>query len=201
MTSKDESVLVVPAAALHEAGVFHGFSPRVEHYLPRLLEPGRLSYLPRSQAETDPAYKQIIPYVVLRCGDQVFHYVRGQAGNEARLRGLRSVGIGGHISAEDDGDLFDRPYGKGMLREVAEEVHLESPFRERCLGLINDDSNPVGHVHLGIVHVFELEAPAVRHREQALTESGFAPLADLRRRRAEFETWSQFVLDVLGETV
>jgi predicted NUDIX family phosphoesterase len=201
MTVKDERVLVVPAAVLHEAGIFQGFSPRVEHYLPRLLEPSRLSYLPRSRAETDPTFKQIIPYVVLRCGGQVFHYTRGQAGNEARLRGLRSIGIGGHVSDEDAGDLFDRPYGKGMLREVAEEVYLESAFRERCLGLINDDSNPVGQVHLGIVHVFELETTSVRHREQALTLSGFAPLADLRRQRAEFETWSQIVLGVLDETV
>jgi hypothetical protein len=33
-----ERVLVVPTARLHEAGLFHGFSPRVEHYLPLLLD-------------------------------------------------------------------------------------------------------------------------------------------------------------------
>src|SRR5439155_20373872 len=105
------------------------------------------------------------------------------------LQALRSVGVGGHISA-DDSNLFESPYREAMFREVAEEVHLDSPYEERCLGLINDDSTPVGRVHLGIVHVFELAEPKVRRREQALTQAGFAPVAELRRQREQFETWS-----------
>jgi predicted NUDIX family phosphoesterase len=84
-----------------------------------------------------------------------------------------------------------------MFREVAEEVRLESAYEERCIGLINDDSTPVGQVHLGIVHVFELAEPKVQRREQALTRAGFAPLVALRGQRDEFEAWSQFVLEVL----
>jgi predicted NUDIX family phosphoesterase len=191
-----ERVLVVPAALFREVGAFQGFSPDVGRCLPRLIDPACLSYRPRSEVETDPSFKQLIPYVVLRCGDQLFHYARGQRGTEARLRALRSVGVGGHIS-QDDSNLFGDPYREGMLREVAEEVYLESDYTEHCLGLINDDGNAVGQVHLGIVHVFELAEPKVRRREQALTRSGFAPLAELRGQREEFETWSQFVLDVL----
>jgi predicted NUDIX family phosphoesterase len=198
-----ERVLVVPTAVFHEAtavfheaGLFQGFSPRAEHYLPLLLDPRHLSYRPRSEVETDPSYKQLIPYVVLRCGDQVFHYTRGRRATETRLQALRSVGVGGHISS-DDSSLFAPAYREGMLREVAEEVYLESAYSEHCLGLINDDSNAVGQVHLGIVHVFDLAEPRARRREQALTRAGFAPLAELRQQRAEFETWSQFVLDVL----
>jgi predicted NUDIX family phosphoesterase len=191
-----ERVLVVPAALFHELGAFQGFSADVERYLPRLLDPAHLSYRPRSEVETDPSFKQLIPYVVLRCGALVFHYARGQRGTEARLRALRSVGVGGHIS-QDDRNLFGDPYREGMLREVAEEVYLESDYAERCVGLINDDSNAVGQVHLGIVHVFELREPKVRRREQALTKSGFAPLAELRDQCDEFETWSQFVLEAL----
>ena len=198
MTDKlAERVLVVPAAVFHQAGAFQGFSPDVDRYLPRLLDPAHLSYRPRSEVESDPSFKQFIPYVVLRCGGQVFHYTRGQRGTEARLRALRSVGVGGHIS-QDDSTLFGDPYRDGMLREVAEEVYLESDYTERCVGLINDDSNAVGQVHLGIVHVFELTEPKVRRREQVLTKSGFAPLAELRAQRDEFETWSQFVLDALA---
>jgi predicted NUDIX family phosphoesterase len=161
-----------------------------------LLDPAHLSYRPRSEVETDPSFKQLIPYVVLRCGDQVFHYTRGARGTEARLRALRSVGVGGHIS-DDDSTLFGDPYREGMLREVAEEIYLESEYSERCVGLINDDGNAVGQVHLGIVHVFELKETRARRREQALTKSGFAPLAELRAQRDEFETWSQFVLDAI----
>jgi predicted NUDIX family phosphoesterase len=190
----NERVLVAPTAVFHELGLFQGFSPEVERYLPRLLEPAHLSYRPRSQVETDPSFKQLIPYVVLRWREQVFHYTRGQKGTESRLRGLRSLGVGGHI-AEGDASLFGTAYQEGMLREIAEEIYLETPYTERCVGLINDDSNAVGQVHLGIVHIFDLEAPRARRREAALTKAGFAPLAELRRQRDEFETWSQFLLD------
>ncbi|HEX5269813.1 MAG TPA: phosphoesterase [Gemmataceae bacterium] len=191
-----ERVLVVPAARFREAGDFQGFSPSVARYLPRLLDPAHLGYRARSEVETDPSFKQLIPYVVLRCGDRVFHYARGRRGTEARLRALRSIGVGGHISQQDS-TLFGDPYREGMLREVAEEVYLDSEYTERCIGLINDDGNAVGQVHLGIVHVFDLTRPLARRREQVLIRSGFAQLAELRSQRDEFESWSQFVLDVL----
>lgn len=195
MTDKlAERVLVIPTEVFHRAGIFQGFSPRAGHYLPLLFDPRHLTFLARSQAETDPAFKQLVPYVVLRCGEQVFHYTRGKRATETRLQALRSIGVGGHINEQDSG-LFADLYRDAMLREVAEEVYLETGYVERCLGLINDDSTPVGQVHLGIVHVFELEEPNVRRREQALTQAGFAPLTELREQRAEFETWSQFLLE------
>ena len=194
MNKSDERVLVAPTAVFHEIGVFHGFTPRVEEYLPRLLDPKNLSYRTRAEVETDPSFKQIIPYVVLRCSGQIFHYTRGKRATESRLQALRSIGVGGHISA-DDATLFDSPYREAMFREVAEEVRLETDYTERCVGLINDDSTPVGQVHLGIVHVFELQQPKVERREQALTRAGFASVAELRAQREEFETWSQFLLD------
>jgi predicted NUDIX family phosphoesterase len=192
--SDGEQVLVVPARILHEAGLFQGFSRRTHHYLPLLLDPANLSYRRRDQVETDPTFKQIIPYVVLRWRDQLFNYVRGKRASETRLQALRSLGVGGHINP-DDTNLFDGPYRQAMLREVAEEVYLETSYEEFCLGLINDDSTPVGQVHLGIVHVFDLAEPKAQRREQGLTKAGFASLAELRQARAEFETWSRFVLD------
>jgi predicted NUDIX family phosphoesterase len=188
-----ERVLGIPTALFHDAGVFQGFSARVDYYLSRLLIPGALTYCPRAQAEDDPSFKQIIPYVVLKWQDQVFHYTRGKRATETRLRALRSIGVGGHISA-DDSSLFDAPYREAMFREVQEEVYLESGYVERCIGLINDDSTPVGQVHLGIVHIFDLAEPKVSRREQQLTQAGFAPIEQLRRERDEFETWSQIVL-------
>jgi predicted NUDIX family phosphoesterase len=197
MTASSERVLVVPTPVFHAAGLFQGFSREVERYLPLLLAPANLSFRPRDEVETDPGFKQIIPYVVLRHGDSLYYYTRGKKGTEARLRALRSVGVGGHISAEDAEGSPD-PYRTGLLRELREEIHLETGYRERCVGLINDDATPVGQVHLGVVHMFDLDAPAVRRREEALTEDGFAPVAELRARSGEFETWSRFVLEALG---
>jgi predicted NUDIX family phosphoesterase len=195
MSDKDgEQVLVVPTRILKEAGLFQGFTRRTDHYLPLLLDPANLSYRRRAQVEDDPGFKQIIPYVVLKWQDQIFNYVRGKRASETRLQALRSLGVGGHINPADT-NLFHSPYREAMRREVAEEVRLETKYDERCLGLINDDSTPVGQVHLGIVHIFELAEPKAQRREQGLTKSGFTPLAELRKARSEFETWSQFVLD------
>jgi predicted NUDIX family phosphoesterase len=194
MDKSSERVLVVPTGLFREIGVFHGFCPHVETYLPRLLDPKHLSYRPRAEVEIDPSFKQIIPYVVLRWKDQVFHYTRGKRATESRLQALRSIGVGGHISA-DDRNLFDSPYREAMFREVQEEVNLQTTYSERCIGLINDDTTSVGQVHLGIVHVLDLEEPKVDRREQALTRAGFAAVEELRSQRQGFETWSQFLLD------
>jgi predicted NUDIX family phosphoesterase len=192
----EEQVLVIPTPVFHAAGLFHGLCRDVEHYQPRLLDPRHFSFLPRSRAEHDPTFKQLIPYVILKYQERVFHYTRGQGASEKRLRALRSVGIGGHINPIDQAD-GEHPYRQGLLREVAEEVNLDTAFSETCLGFINDDSTPVGQVHLGIVHLFELDAPKVQRREADLANAGFAPIHDLWREMAGFETWSQFVLEEL----
>ena len=92
-----EHVLVIATREFHQLGVFQGFCSEAAAYLPQLLDPAKLSYLPRSQAEQDAAFKQLIPYIVLRWRDQVFHYRRGAGGTETRLQARRSIGIGGHI--------------------------------------------------------------------------------------------------------
>ena len=194
MDKSTERVLVLPTARFHVLGVFQGFCPRIGDYLPALLEPTHLHYLPRGFAETDPSFKQLIPYVVLRCRDRIFCYTRGSASGEARLRALRSLGIGGHICAEDGMASAD-PYRTGLLRELEEEVFLDTTYAERTIGLINDDRTTVGQVHLGIVHIFDLAEPKVRHRDEALADGAFAPLEQLRQRHHEFETWSQFLLE------
>jgi predicted NUDIX family phosphoesterase len=195
----DERVLVIPTGRFRAAGYFHGFKAADEAFRAAVLDPAAYQFRPRSEVETDPEFKQLIPYVVLRCGDQLFHYRRGSAGTEARLRALRSVGIGGHISEEDAAGGTD-PYFTGMQREVREEVGIETTREESLLGFINDDRTPVGSVHLGVVHVFELHRPDAKSREDALADAGFAPVSELAARADEFETWSQFVLAELARS-
>jgi predicted NUDIX family phosphoesterase len=200
VSKNDEEVLVIPTAVFHDAGLFQGLCRDVEHYQPRLLDPRHFSFMRRSLAEIDPTFKQLIPYVVLKYRDQVFHYTRGKGAGEKRLHALRSIGIGGHINPLDIGNGA-HPYRVGMLREVAEEVALDTPYRDMCLGFINDDATPVGQVHLGIVHLFELDAPNVERREADLMQAGFAPIYELAACKDAFETWSQFVLAELASVV
>ncbi len=190
-----EHVLVVPTMLFHEIGHFQGFCHQTDRYLDTLLDPLHTSYRPRDEVEEDPSYKQLIPYCVFRCNGQVFHYQRGGTGGEGRLHSKRSIGIGGHISTVDQAG--GSPYREGMRREIEEEVFLETVYRDTCIGMINDDETDVGSVHLGIVHVFDLEAPKVRPREESIIQTGFATPEQLADSADQFETWSQICLDHL----
>lgn len=191
-----ERVLVVPAAEFDRLGRFQGFSPEADRYLAALLAPGLATFRPRSQVEDDPSFKQIIPYVVFRCGGSVFTYTRGGGGGEARLRRRRSLGVGGHVAEADaDGRGTPDAYELALRRELDEEVEVASPGTLRRVGLINDDATPVGRVHLGVVHLYELDRPAVTPREADLVETGFTPVDRLRDDRDAFETWSQICID------
>ena len=104
---------------------------------------------------------------------QYFSYTRGGGQGEARLRTKRSIGVGGHIASTDGEHGDNASYEAGMLRELKEEVAISGDFTSRCVGLINDDATPVGSVHLGIVHILELQSPEVESREVDLLECGF----------------------------
>lgn len=196
-----EQVLVVPTAEFHKVGYFQGVSTNVQHYLQHLLVSQHVSYRPRGEMEQDPSYKQLIPYVVFQYDDPqgtrwLFQYTRGAGQGERRLHAKRSIGIGGHISREDRGDdLANDPYREGMRRELAEEVAIDTEYEERCVGVINDDETEVGKVHLGIVHVFAVQQPAVESREHDIQDAGFRPLDELREVRDSMESWSRICLD------
>jgi predicted NUDIX family phosphoesterase len=196
---QDELVLVVPRALFDSLGAFQGLNFDVGRYLPAFLSRENNSFMPRSKAETDPSFKQIIPYALLVHGGKVFHYVRGKKAGEQRLVAKGSVGIGGHINDGDE-HLFamdEAAYRAAVEREVAEEVHVGCGFEDRMVALLNDDSNEVGQVHLGVVHVFHLVSDAVRKREAMITEAGFLTPEELRARRDSMETWSQICVDGL----
>lgn len=198
-----EKVLVVPTAVFRELGYFQGFSAEVSRYLPRLLEGDQIEYLPRGQMEEDPSYKQLIPYVLFRwiddAGDtQLFQYQRGGGMGERRLHAKRSVGVGGHISSLDAAaGHLNHVYREGMQRELAEEVALDTPYTETIAGLINDDETPVGTVHLGVVHLCDVERPAISPREDDVLDAGFRPIEEILGRLDEFETWSQIAVRAL----
>jgi predicted NUDIX family phosphoesterase len=196
-----ERVLVVPTELFHRLGHFQGFPSEAERYVSVLFDPAHTSYRPRHEVENDPSYKQLIPYVLFYYDDgtgceRVFQYTRGTKQDESRLRGKRSVGIGGHISLNDS-SLNSSGYFEGRARELAEEVSIETPYREECLGLINDDETNVGRVHLGIVHLFDVERPAVVARESEIVDGSFRPVEEVLPHLDEFEMWSQFCLRAL----
>jgi predicted NUDIX family phosphoesterase len=195
-----ELVLVFQSRLLDELGRFQGLCCRVDPYLEIIFGNGNSRFMARSRVEEDPDFKQLIPYVILRHDGRIFHYVRGKESGEGRLRAKGSIGIGGHIQLMDL-TLFTSPrtlYLEAAAREVSEEVNVETQHREQIVALINDDSTPVGQVHFGIVHIWDLDDPRVSRRERQITRCGFVSLEQLKTRHANLETWSQLCLQVLG---
>lgn len=195
-----EHVMVVPTKLFHDLGYFQGFCDDTQRYLDQLFAPESTLYLPRSEMEEDPSYKQLIPYCIFRYTDDsgtqsVFQYTRGSGQGESRLHHRRSIGIGGHVSTLDVND--NSPYHEGMRRELAEEVEIQTEYRERCVGLINDDENEVGKVHLGIVHFLDVDSPNVSPREDDIADASFVPVAKMMEQLDHFETWSQICLKAL----
>ncbi len=200
MAVPDEKILGFPRALFEKLGVFHGFSPDVDRCLPAILDPKNNGFRLRAEAETDPGFKQIIPYVVITDGERVLHYVRGKKAGEQRLVAKGSIGIGGHINDEDH-SLFAVGMGAfraAVEREVREELNVEGAFDAKPVGLINDDTTEVGQVHFGIVHVLRRRPEQVKKREQVIAQQEWLTPPELRERRERMETWSQFCLDNLA---
>ena len=147
-----------------------------------------VEYRARGEMEADPSFKQLIPYCLFRWTDadgtpHLFEYQRGGGSGEARLHAKRSVGVGGHISSIDaEVGPSHHVYREGMRRELEEEVIIDTPYKETVVGLINDDETPVGQVHLGMVHLCDVEEPNVRPREADILGARFTPVADILTR-------------------
>lgn len=202
-TVAEEKILVVPTALFCDLGYFQGFSAETARYLPALLEGEHVEYRPRGPMEEDPSFKQLIPYAIFRWIDpsgtpHLFEYQRGSGQGERRLHARRSVGVGGHISSIDSAaGSMDDVYREGMRRELDEEVILDTEYQEKIVGLINDDQTPVGQVHLGVVHLCDVQRPQIRPREADILDARFRPAADILPRLDEFETWSQIAVRAL----
>src|SRR5216117_565334 len=199
MNATTENVLVIRRSLFDELGSFQGLNFEPEKYLKAILSRGSTFFIPRPEAESNPAYKQIIPYAVIVFQDTVLHYVRCKKAGEQRLIAKGSIGIGGHMN-ETDESLFaldEQAYRAGVEREVNEEIKIDSPFEDRVVALLNDDTTEVGRVHLGIVHVFKLAEPKVEKREAMITGLTFLSKQDLLARRETMESWSQICLDSL----
>jgi predicted NUDIX family phosphoesterase len=211
MAIADENVLVFSRSLFDQLGAFEGFSADVNRYLPVILDPKNNSFMARAQAETNPDFKQIIPYVVITDGKSVLHYVRGKKAGEQRLVAKGSVGIGGHINDVDYKEpllaftkepLLASTFGNqefqdAVEREVREELSIQGVFDAKPIGLINDDSTEVGRVHFGVVYVLFCMPDKIKKNEQVITQVEFISIDELKQKRDQMETWSQLCIDNL----
>jgi len=195
---EEEYIMVFPTELLSGIGYFQGLSLETNKYLNVILNEKNYKFIRRKDAEVDPHYKQLIPYVILRYGETIFAYRRGKLLAEERLLGNYSIGIGGHISVHDT-NWFGTTYEEGVRREVNEEIKIDSKYKEEIVALINDDSNEVGKVHFGVIHIFTLDSPAIRAKEKSINEAKFLNLLKLKKDIQKFENWSKICIQEFGK--
>ena len=189
--SDDELVFVVPRGAVMSDEGWYGLqSADLDAFLATVEREGRFE--PRPAMEADPGFKQVIPYLVLRDGDHYFLMRRTRAGGDVRLHDRWSIGVGGHLNPGDE-DLDG-----GLRREWSEELVADFVPDFRFIGLLNDDTTPVGQVHLGAVFVADAAGRPVSIRETDKLTGAFATPAEVAAVAADLETWSRLVFDALG---
>ena len=192
-----ERVLVLPRTAVPGGCDFLGIRRADEAALEALRSAvaGHGRYLERPAAEDDPAHKQLIPYVLVRDGARVFLMERTDAGGDQRLHGKATIGVGGHLNPVDDGE---DALMAGLRREWTEELAAEWTPEFHLVGMLNDDTNPVGAVHLGVVFEVEADGRAVAVRERDKLTGGFATAEAVQAVWDRLETWSQLVAGAIG---
>ncbi len=186
----DERVFVVPRAAAPDEAGWYGLRVHgLDEFVAAVERHGR--YEPRAQMEQDPSFKQIIPYLVLRDGPRYFLMQRTAAGGDVRLHHRFSIGVGGHLNPGDGGLLG------GLRREWDEELVADFVPTFRLVALINDDTTPVGAVHLGAVYLADAGGRPVAIRETDKLTGGFARAEDVEVVADRLETWSRLTFEFL----
>jgi len=189
---KTEHILVVKRNTLFPIKAFQGLQPISEHYLTLIQK--EKEFLPRNLMEEDLTYKQIIPYLIFKYEETYFMMQRRSASSEQRLKNKYTLGIGGHMRQEDmqhGATIFD-----WAQREFDEEISYTGNLSIKPLGILNDDSNAVGQVHLGLVLLLEGDRPHITVRSE-LKSGTLVSLHDCLTYYPDMESWSQIIFDAV----
>jgi predicted NUDIX family phosphoesterase len=183
-----ERLTTIPRSLLESLGSFHGVTDFDSKYFP-ILDPGNFITVPRPLAEEDPSFKQLVVYFTVREGFDYLTYWRGKAKGDTRLHAKFSFGFGGHVNEGDVSPLA------ALARELQEEIE---GFVEHILfqGLINDDSDSIGKVHLGLLYEVQMSniRPSGESNIEDLKPMHYRQLAEMYDR---MEGWSKHVYDFL----
>ena len=190
----DEKILVVHRnKILDDENLFSGFLPitNFDKYLEIIST--QKEFIWRSKAETDNNFKQIIPYLIFTFQGKLFLMQRRSTASEERLKNKYSLGIGGHIREEDmkQNNIFD-----WARREFSEEVNYSGNISIKPLGLVNDESNDVGKVHLGFIFLLTGDSDNIAVKSE-LKQGNLKTLQECENLYSSMETWSQLSLSYL----
>lgn len=195
-THLDEEILVVRRSDLfQDTAPWHGINTQAFDTCMNIIQ-NHISFIPRAHAETNEAYKQIIPYIIFTFDKKIFVMQRKKTASEQRLASKYSLGIGGHVRQEDitNGDIFT-----WAQREFQEEVDYNGSQEMNKVGILNDDTSDVGKVHLGMVLLIQGNSELISIKDEH--KSGMLlSLDECRALAPQMETWSQICLDFIQQT-
>lgn len=189
---EDELILVVPRDILFSKGLFQGLSADENEYYAEIVK-SKMEFHPRGLMEENVLYKQIIPYLVFHHNGRYFLMQRTNQGSETRLHNRCTLGIGGHVRKED---LLGVSIVDWASREFYEEVCYEGSLKFDFLGVLNDDKNDVGKVHLGFVYILHGNSDKISIKSE-LKSGSLKTLLECRQQYDQLEEWSKIVLNKL----
>ena len=186
----NENILVVKRNTLFPTQAFQGLQPLAPTDLDLIAQ--HKEFHPRPVMEEDVTYKQIIPYLIFTHGERYFLMQRKATTSEQRLKNKYSLGIGGHMRQEDMNEqstIFAWAH-----REFEEEIDYQGSFSITTLGMLNDDSNPVGQVHVGLVLLLQGDSDAIKVRSE-LKSGQLLTAQECLAFYDRMESWSQIIFD------
>lgn len=193
-----ERVMVVAREEIFKDGAWHGLKTDDVSRLVRIIN-SKHKFMARGEVEDDPKWQQIIPYMFFQNDGKLFLMQRNAGHTDKRLANDYSLGIGGHINRKDVKESKNQR-AKAILdwarREFEEEVDYKGKYKAEFLGLLNDDSNEVGAVHVGLIIKIEGENGDIAVRDEH--QSGeMVEVDQLQKNYKKMETWSQIIYDYL----
>jgi predicted NUDIX family phosphoesterase len=160
----------------------------------------QMVYMSRAEAEIDEEYLQPITYAIVVADDKVFCTKRLKGGDE-RLKGLCSIGTGGHV---DEGETLEST----LYRELEEEIGVTNDMIKHCrlMGYIHDRNNAVGRVHIGLVYLVKIDEkqmPNIAVREKDKLSGMWINRDEMVEiyENGQFESWTEHILKRIGGVI
>jgi len=202
MSKFDEMITVVPRKILFndEENKFNGFLDKNTVKGQEIFDTlSKFEVKRRGDMEEDPTFKQLISYCILENeNDELLVYERLSGGGEARLHGQSSIGVGGHMNDVKGAESINEVLRVNAQRELEEEVGLSESKSQNLayIGFINDDTNEVGEVHLGVVFKIHVNSNDVEAMETDTLRIKWVDQSKIEDYD-EFETWSALILQTI----
>lgn len=194
--AENEWVAGVQTKTLFEKGYWQGFKKISENKAFDLIN-NHLEFRCRTdELEKDIAFKQVIPYFLIKEESKYFISSRTNKSGDTRAHGFMLIGFGGHLRKKD----IVGPMGNWLKREFEEEIEAEKIDKIEFLGILNDDSDEldgINKVHFGLVFVVDTKG-VVEIREKDKFETGsFMTPKEIRKNKERLETWSKILADYI----